>query len=63
MRIAVLVLLGAALWSISYIINVLFRETEEARTGRGSTRRTPSKRKKRFMDTPRATFRFPEERV
>jgi len=51
LQIAVLVLLGAALWGIFYIINVLSRETGESRAERGSTRSTPSKSKKRFMDT------------
>jgi uncharacterized protein (DUF58 family) len=51
LQIAVLVLLGAALWGIFYIINVLARETEKPRAERGSTRRPPSKRKKRPMDT------------
>jgi hypothetical protein len=51
LQIAVLVLLGAALWGIFYLINVLSGETEKPRAERGSTRRTPSKSKKRPMDT------------
>ena len=51
LQIAVLVLLGAALWSIFYMINVLSRETEKPRAERGNTRRTPSKRKRRPLDT------------
>jgi hypothetical protein len=51
LQIAVLVLLGAALWGIFYIINVLSGETEKPRAERGSTRRTLSKSKRRPMDT------------
>jgi hypothetical protein len=51
LQIAVLVLLGAALWGIFYIINVLSRETGKSKAEQGSTRSTPSKSKKRFMDT------------
>ena len=40
MQIAVLVLLGAALWSIFYIINVLSQEKEEPRRKRRSARRS-----------------------
>jgi hypothetical protein len=59
LQIAVLVMLGAALWGLFYIINVLSRETERPRAERGSTRRTPSKGKNGPW-TPRATFRFRE---
>ena len=51
LQIAVLVLVGAALWGIFYIINVLSGVTEKPRAERGSTRRTLSKSKKRPMDT------------
>jgi hypothetical protein len=51
LQIAMLVLLGAALWGIFYIINVLSGETENPRAERGSARRTLSKSKKRPMDT------------
>ena len=52
LQIAVLVLLGAALSSIFYIVNVLSGEREEPRTGRGSTRSSPSKKEnERAMDT------------
>lgn len=51
LQIVVLVLLGAALWGIFYIINVLSRETERPRGERESNRRSPSKSKKRPMDT------------
>ncbi len=51
LQIAVLVLLGAALWGIFYIINILSRETERPGAERGSTRRTPSKTKKLPIDT------------
>ena len=40
LQIAVLVLLGAALWSIFYIINVLSQEKEEWRRKRRSARRS-----------------------
>ncbi len=51
LQIAVLVLLGAALWGIFYTINILSREKERPGAERGSTRRTPSKSKKRPIDT------------
>ena len=51
LQIVVLVLLGAALWGIFYIINVLSGETEKPGAERGSRRRTPSKSRKRPTDT------------
>jgi hypothetical protein len=39
LQIAVLVLLGAALWGVFYIINVLSRETAKRRAERGSKKR------------------------
>ena len=51
LQIAVLVLLGAALWGVFYIINVLSGEAEKPGAERGSTRSTPSKSRKRPTDT------------
>ena len=63
LQIAVLVLLGAALWSVFYIVNVLSREREEPRTGRGSTRSSPSKKRENGLLIPEAMFRFLDRRV
>ncbi len=49
LQIAVLVLLGAALWGIFYQVNVLARESEKSMGERG--RRPPSRTKKRPTDT------------
>ena len=44
LQIAVLALLGAALWSIFYIVNVLSRENEEPVAERRSARGSPQER-------------------
>ena len=51
LQIAVLVLLGAALWSVFYIVNVLSQEKEEPGPKRRSARRSPPEREnERAMD-------------
>jgi len=51
LQIAVLVLLGAALWSIFYIVSVLSQDREKPRPQRRSARRTLQERQnQRTMD-------------
>ncbi len=52
LQVAVLFLLGRALWSIFYIVNVLSREGEKPTPKRSSARRPPARREnERAVDT------------